>query len=844
MSCHGQAMIKYIVRDSFNYETVPEPEQLIGLTDQQVLSSRAAHGRNEMDLEKPHRLWEVVKDITTEPLFVILVCTASLYFILGEYGEGTIMLIALGFVSGISLYQENRSRTAVEALKKLTAPLAKVIRNGQPVEIDASEIVIDDLMQLEDGNLIPADAVLVERHDFSVNESILTGESLPVDKEIGSKVFQGTLVMTGSCVARVVTIGKETAFGKISQSLQEIEPEQTPLQVQIKAFVKKMVAAGLVAFLIVWGVNYFISRDVLHSLLRGLTLAMSVLPEEIPVAFSTFMALGAYHLYKKRVIARTPHTVEALGAATVICVDKTGTITENRMELTMIYDFKQDKLIDFTTEVGAFNEVLEYAMWASEPKPFDEMEKSVHGMYGKLASRDLRSTYSFTHEYPLSGKPPIMTHVFTAPTGEHVIACKGSVEGILNQTNMAAANIFRVEKIAHQLAARGFRVLAVARSLHAGVLPSTQQEFEFDLLGLIGFHDPPKQNISSILEKFYSAGIQVKIITGDYAETAVSIARQIELKNDAQAITGDQVMNMSNQELQARVGKTSIFARMFPEAKLRVIEALKTNGEVVAMTGDGVNDGPALKAAHIGIAMGQRGSEVAKQAASLVLVDDDLEHMTEAVALGRRIYENLKKAIQYIISIHIPIILIVTMPLLLLWKYLDIFSPVHVIFLELIMGPTCSVIFENEPMEANSMRKRPRRMTASFFSLPELSLSIIQGLVITTACLTLGYYMMERGSSEALVRTVIYTTLIFSNLFLTLVNRSFYYSVFTTLRYKNPLIPVILSVSLLILFLSIYVRPVQNLFKFEPLTVDQIGLCLFAAATGVLWVEIYKWKKR
>ncbi|MBL7860758.1 MAG: cation-translocating P-type ATPase [Cyclobacteriaceae bacterium] len=797
-----------------------------------------------MNLEKPHRLWEVVKDIATEPLFVILVCTASLYFILGEYGEGTIMLIALGFVSGISLYQENRSRTAVEALKKLSAPLAKVIRNGQPVEIDAAEIVIEDLILLEDGNLIPADAILVERHDFSVNESVLTGESLPVEKNVGSKVFQGTLVMTGSCVARVVTIGRRTEFGKISQSLQEIEPEQTPLQVQIKAFVKKMVAAGLVAFLVVWGVNYFISRDVLHSLLRGLTLAMSVLPEEIPVAFSTFMALGAYHLYKMRVIARTPHTVEALGAATVICVDKTGTITENRMELTVIYDFKQDKLIDFTTEVGAFNEVLEYAMWASEPKPFDEMEKSVHGMYGKLASRDLRSTYSFTHEYPLSGKPPIMTHVFTAPTGERVIACKGSVEGILNQTKLTAGNISRVEKIAHQLAARGFRVLAVAQSLHTGALPASQHEFEFDLLGLIGFHDPPKQNISGILEKFYSAGIQVKIITGDYAETAVSIARQIELKNDAQAITGDQVMNMSNQELQARVGKTSIFARMFPEAKLRVIEALKINGEVVAMTGDGVNDGPALKAAHIGIAMGQRGSEVAKQAASLVLVDDDLEHMTEAVALGRRIYENLKKAIQYIISIHIPIILIVTMPLLLLWKYVDIFSPVHVIFLELIMGPTCSVIFENEPMEANSMHKRPRKMTASFFSLPELSLSIIQGLVITTACLTLGYYMMERGSSEALVRTVIYTTLILSNLFLTLVNRSFYYSVFTTFQYKNPLIPMILSISLLILFLSIYARPVQNLFKFEPLTIDQIGLCLFTAAAGVLWVEGYKWRKR
>jgi Ca2+-transporting ATPase len=350
--------------------------------------------------------------------------------------------------------------------------------------------------------------------------------------------------------------------------------------------------------------------------------------------------------------------------------------------------------------------------------------------------------------------------------------------------------------------------------------------------------------MNDILQKFYGAGIQVKMITGDYSETAIAIANQIELKNSSAVLTGDQVIAMSDQDLKSNVGSINIFARMFPDAKLKVIEALKANGEVVAMTGDGVNDGPALKAAHIGIAMGLRGSEVAKSAASLVLADDDLFHMTEAVALGRRIYENLKKAIQYIISIHIPIILIVTMPLLLMWKYLDIFSPVHVIFLELIMGPTCSVIFEREPIEPDSMQKQPRKMSTTFFSWPELSMSIIQGLMITVACLALGYYFMEAGKSEAFVRTIIYSTLIFSNLFLTLANRSFHHSIFTTLRYKNILIPIVLSISLAILFLSIYFHPIQEIFQFEEIPVSTIGLCLAAAFVGVIWVEFYKWIKR
>lgn len=831
-----------------------------GLSDDEVISNREKFGMNTVDTEKHNSFFLVIKEIVLEPLFIILVGAAIIYFVLGEKNEGIIMLVALGFVSGISLYQENKSRNAVDALKKLSSPHAKVIRNGTVVEITSEEIVINDLIVVADGNIVPADAVVIEAHDFSVNESILTGEALPVTKKVDAKsendslsfgegcgeatIYLGTMIMTGSCIAQVVAIGKETKLGKIGQSLDAIEVTATPLQLQIKSFVRSMVSIGVLAFFIVWGINYYLSKNILDALLHGLTLAMSVLPEEIPVAFSTFMALGAYHLYKKKVITRSPYTVETLGAATVICVDKTGTITENQMRISAIYDFAENKIYDYTTEPFNFNSVIEYAMWSSEIEPFDAMEKSIHKAYTETVTTDHRPVFKMIHEYPLGGILPMMTHVFS-DNNTNIIAVKGSLEGVLNQCSLSADEKTNVQNQNNDFASKGFRVLAVAKSNHdVTSLPATQLELDFIFIGLVAFYDPPKQNMQHILKQFYDAGIQVKMITGDYAETASAIAKQINFKNTTLTLTGDAVMKLDDAQLCEKIKEVNIFARMFPDAKLKVIEALKANGEVVAMTGDGVNDGPALKAAHIGIAMGLRGSELAKKAASLILMDDDLSHMVEAVALGRRIYENLKKAIQYIISIHIPIILIVTVPLVLFWKYTNFFSPIHVIFLELIMGPTCSIIFENEPIEADSMQKPPRKMSTSFFSFKELSLSIIQGLAITSACLGLGYYYMMNNHNESEVRTVIYATLIFSNLFLTLVNRSFYYSIFTTLRYKNNLIPLVLVVSLLVLFLSIYLEPVRNIFQFTELTIIDLFLSFGVAFAGVIWIEFYKINKR
>lgn len=819
-----------------------------GLSDAEVDASCKAFGRNELRTKIKSPIWGILLEILKEPLFIILVATSIVYFLLGELSEGTIMLVAIGLVSAISIFQENKSRTAIEALKKLSTPKANVYRNGKKTSIPVEEVVVGDFVLVEDGNVVPADARIVEAHDFSVNESILTGESLSVSKDQFSEspiIYKGTTVDSGSCVAEVVAVGIQSSLGKIGDSLQDIEQTKTPLQTQIKNFVRSMVIFGGIAFLLVWLINYLDSHDLFNSLLQGLTLAMSVLPEEIPVAFSTFMALGAYRLYKSNVITRSPYTVETLGTATVICTDKTGTLTENRMELRAIYDFGSDTLTDFTKHQPAFNETIEYGLWASEVLPFDPMEKSIHAFYERYAPVDERKSSKMVHEYPLSGKPPIMTHIFEKPNGEKVIAVKGSVEGLMNQCDLSTAAIVKILAHVAAFTEKGFRVLAVGKA-DAGlaVYPTTQHEFDFEFLGLMAFYDPPKANIQNVLNTFYGAGIEVKMITGDYATTATAIAQQVGLRSTDSVLKGDEVMLMEFSDLQQRVKDTQVFARMFPEAKLRVVQALKNNGEIVAMTGDGVNDGPALKAAHIGIAMGKRGTEVAKSAAALVLLDDDLGHMTEAVALGRRIYENLKKAIQYIISIHIPIILIVLLPLVLSWEYVLIFTPIHVIFLELIMGPTCSIVFENEPIEPNSMNNPPRKMSQTFFSWPELSLSVVQGLLITVATLGLGYYLMVSGESLETVRTIIFTTLVMSNVFLTLVNRSFYYSVLKTFGYPNKLIPIILGISVVLLILILTVPPIQGIFKFEAVRIQFVGMALLVSFVGVFWIEAWKYFRR
>ncbi|MBC7866473.1 MAG: HAD-IC family P-type ATPase, partial [Gloeobacteraceae cyanobacterium ES-bin-316] len=723
---------------------------IIGLNDKQVLAAREKYGQNQLNFKKEHGLLKGLKSLVKEPMLILLVGAAVIYFISGDSGDGIFMLSALILVSAISLYQDSRSRNALEKLKSFTQPQCKVIRNGEVIAINSEGLVVGDSLMVEEGTAIAADGTIAHSNDFSVNESILTGESFAVDKNKTSTdnlIYLGTTVASGLAIATVTAIGNATKLGQIGKRLESIHEEKTPLELQINNFVKKMVIAGAIVFLIVWAVNYFQSYNVLDSLLKALTLAMSILPEEIPVAFTTFMALGAWRLLKLGIVVKQMKTVETLGSATVICTDKTGTITENKMSLAKFYLLESNKISapeNITTQ--GEKTFIRLAMFASEPIPFDPMEIALHNVYAKENAADEKLQYKMIHEYPLEGKPPMMTHIFENDSGKRIIACKGAPEALMNVANLTKLEKQQIQDAIEVMTSDGYRVLAVGEANFSGNnFPATQQEFKFVFKGIAAFYDPPKENIAKVLDNFYTAGIKVKIITGDNAATTSAIAKQIGFRGYEKSITGDELMKLADADLKETVNNTHIFSRMFPDAKLKIINALKANNEIVAMTGDGVNDGPALKAAHIGIAMGKKGTEIAKQAASLILVDDDLSKMVDAIAMGRKIYTNLKKAIQYIISIHIPIILTVFVPLALGWLYPNIFSPVHVIFFELIMGPTCSIIYENEPMEKNTMQQKPRPFSTTFFNLKELATSILQGLIITAGTLTCYQYAVQQG---------------------------------------------------------------------------------------------------
>ncbi len=820
---------------------------ILGLTTQQVEEARAKFGRNEVVHEENNFL-DVLKDIFKDPMVLLLLVATTIYFISGDIGDGIFMALAIVLVTSISLYQESKSRNALAALKTLTQPTCKVIRNGETVEIKREEIVIGDCMMVEEGTSVPADGVVLYSHDFSVNESILTGESLSVGKskvENENKVFQGTAVAGGLAICQVDAIGEHTALGKIGKSLESIQEEETPLQKQINNFVKKMAFVGATIFFIVWGINFLHSREVLSSLLKALTLAMSILPEEIPVALTTFMALGAWRLMKLGIIVKDTKTVETLGSATVICTDKTGTITENRMSLAKVFVWSTKAIASLEKIGDEEKNLITFAMWASEPIPFDPMEIALHDAYKNSGVTDERSEYKLIHEYPLSGRPPMMTHVFENKNGQRIIAAKGAPEAMMKVSQLSKEEEVEINNAIQTLTSEGFRVLGVGVSeFTANDFPKEQQQLKFKFKGLVAFYDPPKKNIASVFESFYKAGIAVKIITGDNAATTSTIARQINFKGTDKTMSGEELVKLSDEELTKKVMEINIFTRMFPDAKLKILNALKANGQIVAMTGDGVNDGPALKAAHIGIAMGKKGTEIAKEVSSLILTDDDLAKMVDAIAMGRKIYTNLKKAIQYIISIHIPIILTVFIPLVLGWIYPSIFSPVHVIFLELIMGPTCSIIYENEPMEKNIMQQKPRPFTSTFFNWQELSISIVQGLMITMGTLFIYQYAVQHEYTEATTRTMVFITLISANIFLTLTNRSFYYSILTTLMYKNNLVALMIGITLVLTASLLFIPSFTRFFAFEKLNVIQLGISALVGFVSVIWFEGMKSVKR
>lgn len=789
-------------------------------------------------LNEARRLLWILRDLVKEPMFILLVIACLLYFLLGEAAEGFMMMAALLFVSAISVYQEVKSANALAALQSLTEPNARVIRSGVPKDIPLQAVVPGDWIVVEEGEKVPADANILEQNDLSVSEAILTGESFPVEKETGAPIYQGTVINSGRCLAKVFATGNETELGKLGKSIVTYPDTTTALQKHLDVFVRRLAGFGILAFLLIFTVNFLRSHDFITSLLFGLTLAMSAIPEEIPVAFSSFMALGAHAIARRGVISRRSQVVENLGAVNIICLDKTGTITANKMSVDTLYDFRTGEMAKAAGLSNAAADVLWYAFLASEAAPFDAMEKAIVEAYA--ATGNVLPRPEMVKEYPLQGRPPMMTHVYRQGNG-YLAAAKGGLERILAVCRLPADQQQGVLVKAEKLAAKGHRILGVAKAEAATAgFPASQDDFNWTFCGLLSLTDPPKPFIAGVLRDLYSAGITVKLLTGDHPQTALTVAEEIGMEKGEGRYSGEEVMQASPTALQQMVKQSNLFTRMFPEAKLKVIRALQAEGHIVAMTGDGVNDGPALKASDVGIALGRGGTEVARQSADLILTDDDLRKITGAIEQGRKIFSNLKKAVRYIVSIHIPIILVASLPLLLHFRHPNIFTPIHVIFLELIMGPTCSIFFEREPAEAGSMQAPPRQKNAWLFTKAEVLISVLQGITIAAGVLLLFYVYAESGTTLTEVRTVVFTTLILSNIFLTFANRSFHHTIFKTFRYRNSLALPVVLLSLCFLALLHTAPFVQHLFGLSAISLRTGLTCLLTALACVGWFELYK----
>lgn len=833
-------------------------DKVTGLTQDEVLERQARDGFNELPSQGRRGVLDIFLGVIKEPMFLLLIACGALYLLSGEFQEAVMLLGFVFVIIGITFYQERKTERALEALKDLSSPRAFVIRGGEKVRIAGREVVCGDVLLLAEGDRVPADCILVQALNFSVDESLLTGESVPVRKSdtedlsaaMGKPggddlpfVFSGTLVVAGQAAGVVKAIGTGTELGKIGTALQSVEAERTPLQVQTGKVVSAFaLTGGFLCVLVV--IVYWLTRgNLLEGFLVGLSLAMAMLPEEFPVVLTVFLALGAWRISQHRVLTRRVPAVETLGSATVLCVDKTGTLTLNKMTVSDISaggrTFTVGSQKDSLPE--EFHEVVEYSILASPSDPFDPMEKAMKDLGERtLANTEhLHASWTLQREYPLSKELLAMSRVWTSRDGrELVIAAKGAPEAIADLCHFDKARMALLEGSIDSLSNQGKRVIGVARALYRKEeLPENQHDFHFEFIGLLGLEDPVRPNVRGAIEECYAAGIRTIMITGDYPGTAKSIGRQIGLRNPESHITGAELEALSDGQLAQRIRDVNIFARMVPAQKLRIVKALKLNKEVVAMTGDGVNDAPALKAAHIGVAMGERGTDVAREAASLVLLDDDFNSIVAAVRMGRRIYDNLKKAMMFILSVHIPIAGLSLIPVLMNWPL--ILSPVHIVFLELIIDPSCTLIFEADSEERDVMKRNPRSIHAKLFDGRTLLNCFFQGSL--TLAVTVAVYLFVRNDhSDEAARALAFLTLVVCNLGIILSNRSLSRSGFSMLRVKNVAFKWVMAGTVTVLGLILTVPFLKRLFRFGTVTWTDLFLALAGAFMTILLMDLVK----
>jgi Ca2+-transporting ATPase len=829
-----------------------------GLSSEEAAARLQQEGYNEIPSAEKKGIIGIVAEVIREPMFLLLVAAGLIYFIIGDFQEGLILLSFVLVIIGITVYQEQKTENALEALRNLSSPRALVIRGGVRSRIAGREVVRGDLLLVSEGDRIAADAVLLAGNNLMVDESLLTGESVPVRKFPGSGkgerkpggddlpwLFSGTLVVQGQGVAEVTATGMHTEMGGIGRALQSLEREETKLHRETARIVRSIALVGLVLFatvVIVYGIT---RGDWLHGLLAGITLAMAILPEEFPVVLTVFLALGAWRLSKMNVLTRHVPAIETLGAATVLGVDKTGTLTQNRMTVARLEAGGREFACDFRKDHSLpepFHELLEFAILSCKKDPFDPMEQALlqKGCDDLDGTEHLHRDWELVVEYPLSRELLAMSNVWRSRTGdEYVIAAKGAPEAIADLCHLGTDENRAISGDVEKMAAEGLRVIAVAKGyFRKEELPDGQHDFSFTHLGLIGFADPVRPDAAGAIGECYSAGIRVVMITGDYPATAQYIGRQIGLRSVETVITGSQLESMDGDAVAGTIGKANIFARVVPEQKLTIVDALKENGEIVAMTGDGVNDAPALKSANIGIAMGGRGTDVAREASSLVLLDDNFASIVAAVRMGRRIYDNLKKAMAYIISVHVPIAGISLAPVLLGWPL--ILLPVHIVFLELIIDPACSVVFEAEREEADVMQRPPRDPDEHLLDQRTTLLALAQGFIVLAIVLAVYLSAVVRGLGTPETRTLTFVTIVVANLALICTNRSWTTSIISSLRRPNKAFWWVMGGTLFFLAAVLAIPSLQEIFQFAPVDSGEVLLAIVAGALSVVWFEIFK----
>lgn len=719
-----------------------------------------------------------------------------------------------------------------------------------------------DIVVLQEGDRVPADAIVLNSTNLLADESLLTGEPVPVRKREWAEgdimfvpggddipvVYSGSMIVQGSGFVKVTATALNTEIGKIGKALDSVKEEPTRLKREMGTLVKRLAFIGIVLCFLVIAIYTITRGDLLKGFLAGITLAMAMLPEEFPVVLAIFLALGAWRMSKKSVLTRKPAAIETLGSATVLCTDKTGTLTQNKMTVTQLFngtDFAG--LIPGSSFPEPFHEIIEYGILASQVNPFDPMEKAIINIGDQFLrnSEHIHTDWVMEKEYPLSKDLLAMSRVFSnTGTKEQVIAVKGAPEAIIDLCHLNGETISGYEDAVEDMASKGLRVLGVARAnLISGKLPTDQHDFDFKFSGLIGLSDPIRTNVPDAVKECYKAGIRVIMITGDYPVTAANIGNEIGIKNPDLCITGSELKEMTENELCERIKDVNIFARVVPEQKLKIVNALKRNNEIVAMTGDGINDAPALKASNIGIAMGDKGTDVAREASSLVLMDDNFASIVGAVKMGRKIFDNLQKALGYIFAIHVPIaglslipVLFADLPLI-LW-------PVHIVFLELIIDPACSLIFEAEKEEKNVMSRPPKDINEPFFGAKKILLSCTQGIGILIISLLIYFVGLKLGYSEKSVRTLTFVTLIVSNIAVILSNRSWTSGIFEILSSPNKAVMWIVGGAVIFLILILNIPFLLNLFQFERIGYLELIICTVAGFSSIIWFEIYKQMKK